>query len=241
MEILAVMALAGIASFAQSLSGFGFALLLVPPLAIIVGPKEAVVIATFLNAVSSALTIGSLRSSVDRRLVVRFLVSALLGMPVGYVVLATVPAAALQVGIAATVLVAVLLLWRGATIPWHGRLADSTAGALAGILMTSTSMAGPPLVIYLQDRGLPPRVFRATVNAFFFCASALAAGIFLFGDRVGSDEMTAVLFAAPAVFATWFVGHRLFHRLNPEQFRGTVLVVLVVSAAIAIVGPLMPS
>ena len=67
-ELAAVVALAGAASFAQALSGFGFSLLIVPPLALVVGPKEAVVMANLMGMMSSSLTLTSMHDAVDWRL-----------------------------------------------------------------------------------------------------------------------------------------------------------------------------
>ena len=235
-EVAAVVALAGMASFSQSLSGFGFSLLIVPPLALVVGPKEAVVLANLMGMLSSTLTITSMHEAVDWRLGGWLFASAAAGMPFGLLVLVLVEPSVLQVIIAVTVLVATTLIWRGLHITAQNRPLDLTAGFLSGVLNTSTSMSGPPLVLYLQNRGMSPGQFRATLNAFFLASSLLATALFVAGGRVGTHELGMALASGPLVAAGWLVGHKIFVRLHPAQFRNVVIIVLFLSATLALIG-----
>lgn len=238
-EVAAVVALAGMASFSQSLSGFGFSLLIVPPLALVVGPKEAVVMANLMGMMSSSLTITSMHEAVEWRLGAWLFVSAAVGMPVGLLVLVAVEPAVLQVIIAVTVLVATTLIWRGLHLQAQNRPLDLLAGFLSGVLNTSTSMSGPPLVLYLQNRGLTPGQFRATLNAFFLASGITATVLFVIGGRVGSYELGMALASLPLVALGWLIGHRIFERLHPAQFRNVVIVVLFASATLALVGAIL--
>ncbi|MEO6396829.1 MAG: sulfite exporter TauE/SafE family protein [Tepidiformaceae bacterium] len=237
-ELATVVALAGVASFAQALSGFGFSLLLVPPLALVVGPKEAVVMANLMGMMSSSLTLTSMHEAVDWRLGLRLLGSAAVGMVGGLFVLIVVDPKALQIGIAVLVLVATTLIWRGIELRAQNRGMDLAAGLLSGVLNTSTSMSGPPLVLYLQNRGMTPGQFRATLNAFFLASGAIASVLFVLGDRIGSYELGAAAASTPLVALGWLLGHRMFYRLGAAQFRTVVVGVLFTSASIALVGAL---
>lgn len=238
-EVAAVVALAGMASFSQSLSGFGFSLLIVPPLALVVGPKEAVVMANLMGMMSSSLTITSMHDAVQWRLGAWLFVSAAVGMPVGLLVLVAVEPAVLQVIIAVTVLVATTLIWRGLHLQAQNRPLDLVAGFLSGVLNTSISMSGPPLVLYLQNRGLTPGQFRATLNAFFLASGITATLLFVIGGRIGSYELGMALASLPLVALGWLIGHRIFERLHPAQFRSAVIVVLFASASLALVGAVL--
>src|SRR5512143_3814609 len=102
-EIAAVVLLAGMASFSQALSGFGFSLLIVPPLAIVVGPKEAVVLVNLMGMLSSSLTITGMHESIDWRVGAWVFGRSAVGMPFGLLVLVAVTPSVLQVIIAVTV------------------------------------------------------------------------------------------------------------------------------------------
>lgn len=236
LELATIVALAGAASFAQALSGFGFSLLIVPPLALVVGPKEAVVMANLMGMMSSSLTLTSMHDAVDWRLGGRLLASATVGMVGGLAVLVLVDPRALQILIALVVLLATTLIWRGIHLRAQNRGLDFAAGFISGVLNTSTSMSGPPLVLYLQNRGMTPGQFRATLNAFFLASGVIATVLFVIGGRIGSYELGAAAASTPMVALGWLGGHRLFHRLDAAQFRIVVVTVLFVSASIALVG-----
>lgn len=238
-DAVAVVVLGALASLTQSLSGFGFSLLLVPPLAMVTGPKEAVVLANAMGLLVNLTGVVRLHRAVDWRLGLTLFAAAVVGMPIGYAVLAVADPAALQVLIAVTVIVATGLIARGARVPGRGRLLDVSAGLLSGVLNTSTSMSGPPVVLYLHGQRLSPAVFRATLTALFFASGVVAVALFAAGGRFGPGEAALTGVAAPGLVAGWFGGHVVFHRLRPVQFRRLVVVVLLASAISALVTALL--
>ncbi|MGH2607924.1 MAG: sulfite exporter TauE/SafE family protein [Tepidiformaceae bacterium] len=237
--IASVCALAAVAAFTQSLSGFGFSLLIVPPLTLILGPRDAVVTANALGMLVNAATLQRLHEQVDWRLGGRLFAAAALGMPAGLLVLVFVPRDALQVLIAVTVLVSTVLIWRGWRIEASGRGADIGVGLVSGVLNTSTSMSGPPVVLYLQGKGFLRGMFRATLTAYFLAIGALALVLFVVSGQFDREVAAITLFAAPALLLGFVIGHTLFHRLDEERFRQVVIGVLILSAALAMVGPLV--
>jgi uncharacterized membrane protein YfcA len=237
--VASVCALAAVAAFTQSLSGFGFSLLIVPPLTLILGPRDAVVTANALGLLVNAVTLQRLHEHVDWRLGITLFAAAAVGMPAGLVVLMFVPRDALQVLIAVTVLVSTVLIWRGWRIEASGRGADIGVGLVSGVLNTSTSMSGPPVVLYLQGKGFLRGMFRATLTAYFLASGALAVLLFLVGGQMDRDIAVTTLFAAPALLVGFVIGHALFHRLDEERFRQVVIGILILSAGLAMVGPLV--
>jgi uncharacterized membrane protein YfcA len=236
MELAVVAALAALASFSQSLSGFGFNLLLVPPLTLVLGAKEAVVTATMMGTITSFLTLTNMRASVEWRLGGLLFGAAALGMPFGLLVLITVDSDLLRVLIAITVLVAAVFYWKGFRVRTTSTSFDVAAGFISGVLNTSTSMSGPPLVLYLQNRGIAPPQFRATINAFFLASGLLATCLFVLGHRIGQTELNSVLISAPLIAIGWMVGQRAFVRIDVVRFERVVLVVLFLSSVMAISG-----
>lgn len=235
-QLAVIAALGAGASFSQSLSGFGFSLLIVPPLTFVIGPKEAVVTATLMGMITSSLTIGTMHESVAWRLAGLLFVASALGMPAGLLVLMAIDPEALRLLIAITVLLAAVLSWRGYRLSTSGTSADAVAGFLSGALSTSTGMSGPPLVLHFQNRGVRPVSFRATLNALFLAGGLLATFLFALTGRVGEPELAATLVAAPLIWLGWLGGHHSFRRLDTERFQQVTLIVLVLSASSAIAG-----
>jgi uncharacterized membrane protein YfcA len=85
-----------VAAFVGALSGFGFSLLIVPPLALVVGPRDAVILANILGPVQNLAMAIYLRRLIDWSMVLRLFVGAVVGMPVGLLVLTTVSASTMR-------------------------------------------------------------------------------------------------------------------------------------------------
>src|SRR4051812_40932452 len=102
-----------LAAATQQLSGFGFALMAVPALSVVIGPKDAIALAAVANAGGALLMAYRLRALADRQILRRLLIGACVGMPIGIVALRQLPDAPLQVLMAVVVFAAVGLLATG--------------------------------------------------------------------------------------------------------------------------------
>lgn len=230
--VAAVLATAGVA---QSLSGFGFALLSVPLLATLIGPRDAVVLSTCLGLMTSATLLARNHHHARWPTVGRLLAGAVVGMPLGLLLLFGLRPGVLRAFIAVMVLVAVVLIARNVRLPVHGPGAEVTAGLVSGALNTSTSMNGPPLVITLQGQGLPPDVFRATISAVFVASGVIATVTFAVAGQIDHTVLVGLAVGVPAVAAGFLGGEALFRRTDPARFRTIVLAMLTASALVALV------
>jgi uncharacterized membrane protein YfcA len=235
---VAVFGVVAVASAAQAVSGFGFALLATPLVAVIAGPKAAVVGLTMIGI----LLVGQLalrgRGHVDRPTVLVVTVAAIAGMPFGLLVLTHADDRVLTVAIAVAVIGFSLLLWRGARLP-VGRGTDVAAGFTAGILSTSTGTSGPPIVIALSAKGLSPPVFRATISAIFLVQGSASLVAFALGGQITRTALAVALAGLPGVVVGSIVGERGFRRLDTPAFRRVVLAMLFVSGVVALLGALL--
>ena len=245
LQLAAVFVLAVFASGTQASTGFGFGLLIVPPLVLVAGPKDAVVISNVLATALSAFMTTQLHGAIQWRTGLVLLAAAACGMPIGLAVLILLDPDVLQVLIAVSVLVAAAALRlgdataalaRGLHVRKAGLWADVVVGLMSGTLRTSTSMSGPPVVLYLQGQELPPDRFRATLTAFFLATGLIAIASFIIGTRFNEDVILAVLAGLPALAVGWVIGNAIFARLNDRVFRRVVMSVLVASSLVAIAG-----
>lgn len=233
---LAIVSLAATAAFIQSLSGFGFSLFIVPFLAILIGPRDTVLLANLMSVFSTGIQARTLRHSAERRTAGVLMIGSLVGMPIGLAVLLLLDPEALKVAIAMMVIAFTLLLMRGLALHTAGTVGDLAAGIASGILNTSTSMSGPPVVLYLQGRDMPPLQFRATIATFFFVTSAIAVVLLLASGTAKSYVFLALALSLPAMVGGQLLGNAMFEKVDPVFFRRMVYAILLVSGVVAIVG-----
>jgi uncharacterized membrane protein YfcA len=103
-------------------------------------------------------------------------------------------------------------------------------GVVAGVLKTSTSISGPPVVLYLQGRGSPPEQFRAALVMFFLLGYLVSVGTFFGAGLVTRHAVGLAATALPAVYIGIWSVDRLLRFVDPLPFRRLVLVLLVATA-----------
>ncbi len=225
-----------VGSALNSLVGFGFALATVPLMAIAVGPKEAVVLSAMFGLLSNGGVALRHRDEAVVPVFRRIVLGALVGMPLGLVVILAVPEAALQAAIGVVVLVGVVVLGRGWVIHDPPSWVDLATGLATGVLNTSVGVSGPPVVMDLHGRGLAKGPFRATSAAVFGLNGVVALLLFAVSGQIHGDVAVAAAVALPAWPLGWLVGDLLHRRFPEDRFRGLVLVLLAATGLITIVG-----
>ena len=230
--VVGIALIAAFSAFSQMITGFGFALVGLPLLALLTDPATAVVAMT---ALSTLLTLGATvhqRRLVDWRTAGSVTAMAVLGLPIGLVALRFVDSRWLSVLIGIVVLVFTIALARGAAV--RGRGFTPAAGFLSGALLTSTGMNGPPLVVAFQNKGMTPGQFRATLQATFTLQDMFALVGFAVAGLFGQPVWSVVAIGTPAMLIGWWLGNHAARRINPSRFRQLVLVMLAASGIVSI-------
>lgn len=218
--------------FVTGTGGFGFALVTTPVLLWVLPPP--LIVLTNL-AVSVALRVPLVWA--DRRHVVvgqaaLIGVGGLLGLPLGLLALSRLDSRVLTICAELTVITLSVGYLIGADrLP---RVADPTGigrmlvGLSSGALNTSTSLSGPPMVLWLLSQRIGGRSFRATVSAVGLALNLVGVVLLI---RSGTADVSWLLLAAvslPAAAAGTWVGHLVLERLAPRAFaRGVALFVIV--------------
>lgn len=237
---VALAALAVLAGAAlQSATGFGFALVAAPVLFALLGPQEAVSAGVLLALLLNGLTLATerRRPAVLWRDAVVLVAWSLPGLALGALALRELPERPLSVLVALAVLAALGLRVRARSRPdgvvprprrWHGPVAGLASGALA----TSTSLSGPPLVFCLLARGAAPAAMRDTLAAIFVAEAALSFPVLLASGTFALPAGVWALLAAG--LAGQLLGRRAFAWLRGERYERAVLVLLAVTALVAL-------
>ncbi len=223
------------AAFVQIIAGFGFGLLCMPIMTLALPVEKAVVVSTLLGIVSTTWQAWHLRRDARRPLVKRMTLGAFAGMPLGLVVLNVVSDTALKVFLGVAVLAATALLVRRINLTHVGDGLDYSAGFLSGVLNTSLSTSGPPLVFDLQARNLPAHEFRATIAMVFALSNVVGLTLFLADGKVTRSGLFAATVALPAWGLGQALGWPVRKHVHGERFRWMVLVLLFVAGTSTIV------
>ena len=220
------------AALCQSLTGFGFALVMVPLLSLAwdvkvggghqYGPGHLRPVATPLEA----------RRHVRLTTVAALVTGSLAGVPAGILLLDWIDPEALKILVGVTVIAASVLVYRVREVraTRAGVMPAVAAGAVSGVLRASTSMGGPPAVLYLLGAEGDVEAFRGTILAFFLPTSLVTiAGLAVVG-RVTPDVVRTSAIALPALVIGLVAGAWLRSRVHEELFRLVVLLFLILTS-----------
>jgi uncharacterized protein len=220
----------------QSSTGFGFSMLTSPLLLALLGPAQAVTVASILGCtLSCVLLVGEgRRPDVARRDAGLLVLFSLPGLALGAVAVSTLSVQVLAIIMAVGVFggLAVRVRARRRTRP-VGAWSAPLAGVASGTLSTSTGISGPPLIFHLLARGLPPSQMRDTLAAIF--ASLGAIGLVPLAVAGSLDVPSGMLLLLASAIVGQVLGRRVFRRMAPSAYEPVVLVVLAAAATIALV------
>jgi uncharacterized membrane protein YfcA len=218
---------------AAGTTGFGFALIAVPPLLLLYPPQTVVLIIFGASLLPGLLVVANARRETDLRLVGLLLPGALLGLLFGAQVLQVADPVLLKLIAGLFVAIYALLMWRGYRPsrlggPW----AASLAGVASGALGASTGLTGPPVVILFTARQLPRDAFRGTISAYFIVTDLIGLAIIFAGGTAGAPEgRLTLLLTLPAALGV-LAGNAVARRLSPAAFRALTLLLLLATGVV---------
>lgn len=230
--LIAGAVIAFVAAVAQSVTGFGFALVMMPLLAIAWDVKLAVATSVILGVLLNVVMLTQLRGHVAGRRLPGIFLGYAFGFIPGLIFLDRVNGDVLQITVGAVVIIATIALYfQPAVDPENDSPAGGVlAGMFSGASSSATSIGGPPVVLYLFGREEMDR-FRATLMAFFLPSSLITLTAFIVVGRITGDVLTESAVAAPFIVAGVFAGAWLRAYIDAALFRRLVVVTLVVTSA----------
>jgi len=224
------------ATLVRSTFGFGEALVAVPLLAFVVPVEVAAPVAVLVSITVAALVVARDWRSMHVRSAGWLVFSTLFGVPMGLILLRSVPESIVKLLLGAVV--AGFSCWSLMRVHRHELKNDRFAwlfGWLAGVLGGAYGMNGPPLAIYGTLRRWPPAEFRATLQGYFLPASLLTlAGYRLAGLWTPVVSRYYVV-SLPIVVGAVLLSRWINHWLDGRGFLRYVHLFLIVVGAALIV------
>lgn len=221
-----------LAALVQGVLGFGGALIAMPLLVTIVGIQTAAPAFALVSILATLLNAIHWRAYATPRDLVQLIVPAVIGIPIGVLVLARVDA-----DVVTRLLGAILILYAGFNLlgralpPLRSRNWAYLAGFSSGVLSGAFNTGGPPVIVFANARGWSAEQFRANLQTYFLLTS-----LFLVASHAVTGHLTPVvlrtaLLAIPALLVGQFLGLRLCRYINPTLFRRVVLFFLLLLGA----------
>lgn len=206
-------------------TGFGAAMVMTPPLALLLGPKVAVPVTLLLETFAAAPMLPAAVALARWRVIAPISAAAVLAVPLGSYFLIGADPLTLRRLIALTVIVFSLALLSGRRYLGAQRLPTSLAlGALSGTMLGATSIGAPPVILYLLSGPDPVAVTRANLTLYVMVISGAGLVMLIITGLITAATLQTAVLLAPPFIVGLFAGSRLFSRFSDQRFRQLTMV-----------------
>ena len=227
-SLIVAIAAVFVAGIIRGYSGFGFAMVAVTSMSLVLPPVQVVPTVLVLEVLASLRLVPQVRKDIDWHSLRWLLIGSFVGIPFGVYLLATIPPAPMRMSISLMVLLASILLMRG--FAWRrmpGIILILTTGLACGMLNGAAAIGGPPVILFYLSSPAGVKTSRASIIAYFLGIDTLS--LIMAAVQGLTTFQTLVLTAiclVPLLLGIAF-GSRMFVKIDQSSFRRHVLILLV--------------
>jgi uncharacterized membrane protein YfcA len=233
MSVTAIVVLVFVAGIVSGATAMGGAQLVAAGLVLLIDPKMAVILLSLMNLPMAALQVVHHRGVASSLGVLRWLFApAVVGVPIGLLLLAFVSARSVSVvlGILVLAFVAMNLINLRITVGTRQqRWLAPVVGGIAGIATGLVGVAGPVLATYLVILRLEPARFAYTISLVYLSLSVVrVGGLIVMQELTMPSIVFSALLLVPAIGGQR-IGFAAQRRISFGVFRFSVLTLLTVA------------
>lgn len=228
LEFAAALAIIIAGGIVRGFTGFGSGLVMVPLLALLWGPVEALATMVGLGTFATLQLIPRAIPLTNWRDVGPMIAGSLALTPAGTALLISLDPALVKKIIAALVLLATFITLRGWTYKGpRGLVPGFISGGLTGLINGLAGVGGPATVLYLLALPGKPETHRANiVSAMAVVTTSVFVSMIVAGAVTQRVITHVAIFLIPSIISVW-TGVKMFHVLPSKLFRLIILWFLV--------------
>lgn len=232
-QLLAALAVVGVAYVVRGIAGFGSGLIATPLLLLMLPLKLVVPLVVILDYAASAVQGIRDRRAIEWREIVRVLPTAVIGVVVAFWLFRVVDPQWLVKALAVLLIGIAINQLRS---DGNGRRVSSLwalpAGAFGGLVGTLFGTGGPFYVAYLHGRQLDKVAFRATFSTIFLLDGVNRIVSYTLSGFLDERFFQILIWLVPMMALGIFIGRRLHADISQTTFRRGISVLLIFSGTI---------
>ncbi len=222
-----------LAGLTYGLTGFGFALVATPILAIWLSPRIVVPAVLLMSMANGLILLISCWRDIQPRRIWLLTLAGILATPAGAYFLRFGSPAVLKWLIGSAIIPFALAFLLGFQRPLRQEgPASLPVGLISGFLNGSTGMSGPPVILFFTNQCLEKGAFRANLVAYFMALNLVTLPLYAAHGLVTRQVGMYALAGLPALALGTWAGVRLAGRVDARLFR-TITLLLVLMAGIS--------
>ncbi|WP_258729349.1 sulfite exporter TauE/SafE family protein [Bacillus atrophaeus] len=243
--IVLVIAAVFIGALIRATFGFGEAVVSMPLLALLpIDLHTSISLVGLAGLIVALFTAISGWRYIDRPALIRLVIGALIGIPIGILFIVNVPASIITVGLGLFLIMYgsysfVKLLYAKNNVKprFKANFWSLPVGVISGIMGSAYNTHGVPVVVYGTLRRWEPRRFRGTLQAHF-----LISGVFVVvGQALGGlwteDLLLLFVLSLPTIVIAALLGVFLHRRIPNDKFERYVFLLIVLLGTLLLINP----
>lgn len=224
-----------LAAFIRGYTGFGFAAIAISGLNLIWPPQTSVPVILLLDLIGTLKLLPSAWPGADKGMISRLSSGALIGIPMGLILLIQVPEHPLKLVISLAILSMTLLLLRHTVTRAEVPRLTQLTGLVSGTLTAAASIGGLPVVCYLLTQSISPQRQRSTLIIFLTLTDLIVLSLLIINDLLTLSLLLPTLLLCLPTWCGVSMGQAAFERWRPRSFRPVALPLLALLASLGLI------
>lgn len=207
------------ASLLQAITGFGLVIITAPLMMLFYDVKVTVLIMALIGWTASVVQLPFVWRDSNKKMVLYLVAGYMASQYIGLMIYTSIPNRWLKIAIVVFIVISLLLL-RFSHYQFRQCPRNTVAtGFLSGITAVTTSMGGPPLILYFAYSPMSQNELRGTSITFFLLSGALTLGTYFLGGVSLDVAASESRYLVPAMILGILAGQWLYPRVSPALFR----------------------
>jgi uncharacterized membrane protein YfcA len=223
---------AAIAGLVQGISGFAFSMIAMSIWVWGIEPRVATIMAVFGGVTGQLLTAFTVRRGLRLAVLLPFLLGALVGVPLGVMVLPYLDPDMFKLTLGGMLVVfcpAMLMAQSLPKITAGGRFADGLVGMIGGLMGGIGGFTGVIPSLWCTLRGFDKDLQRTVIQNFNLAALSVTLAAYLYSGAVTREMLPMFAVVIPTLLLPSLLGARIYTGLSEAAFRRIVLLLLTCS------------
>ncbi len=215
--------------FVQTLVGFAGSLIALPILLLGVQLPDAIAYISMFYLFSSTFMVFKEWKNIDKKSILRLTMASIIGVVLGIIVLSYTKPMVLKKALGVFILLYVAYVLYGKAEVVLGRKTNLAFGVLGGFFSGVFSTGGPLYVISVKNSVQEAKSFRATMIGVLALVTLIRVPALSISGILNLEHVKISLLLLPVFFLAQFLGVKLFPKINENQFKNILLILLSLS------------
>jgi len=214
----------GLAAVIQGITSFGFSLLAVPLLALILPLDQIVPMLVVFSLLLNIIVFTRLKGTINKKQMIILVTFGLIAIPFGTYALKVVNEEWIKLTVGIIVIISSVAMNFGLKVKFKNQnLTYGLTGLLSGVLNGAAALSGPPVILLLSNEGVNKESFRKTLATYFMILNFFTIPIFLISGFLTSEVMLNSAKLLPALLIGTLTGIGFGNKLPDHLFKKITL------------------